>query len=102
MRIIHGQGYSNDDRLKFRHLIFQNIYTAMEALITAMDILTIPYGVEGLSEEAQQLVSVNVDTVEEVHVTAVHQVLITKLWSNSGIQQCYERRREFQLSDSSK
>lgn len=100
MRIIHGQGYSNDDRLKFRHLVFQNIYTAMKALITAMDILAIPYGVEGLSEEAQQLVSVNVDTVKEV--TAVHQVLITKLWPNSGIQQCYERRREFQLSDSSK
>lgn len=29
-------------------------------------------------------------------------VAIKSLWSDSGIQECYDRRREYQLTDSAK
>lgn len=43
MRIIHGAGYSEEDRRGFTSLVYQNIFTSMQAMIEAMDTLHIPY-----------------------------------------------------------
>lgn len=43
MRIIHGAGYSEDDRRGFRPLVYQNIFVSMRAMIEAMDWLQIPF-----------------------------------------------------------
>ncbi|XP_075302617.1 guanine nucleotide-binding protein G(q) subunit alpha-like isoform X1 [Opisthocomus hoazin] len=43
MRIIHGSGYSDEDKRGFIKLVYQNIFTAMQAMIRAMDTLKIPY-----------------------------------------------------------
>lgn len=43
MRIIHGSGYSDEDRKGFTKLVYQNIFTAMQAMIKAMDTLRIQY-----------------------------------------------------------
>ncbi len=44
MRIIHGQGYSEDDRRSYSKLVYQNIFQAIQALTRAMDMLKIQYG----------------------------------------------------------
>lgn len=44
MRIIHGAGYSDEDKKGFVKLIFQNIFMAMQSMIRAMDMLKIQYG----------------------------------------------------------
>lgn len=46
MRIIHGRGYSEEDRRSFTRLVYQNIFTAMQAMIQAMSTLQIPYKYE--------------------------------------------------------
>lgn len=43
MRIIHGKGFSEEDRRGYTKLVFQNIFTAMKALTVAMNTLKIPY-----------------------------------------------------------
>ncbi|GAB0204547.1 hypothetical protein GRJ2_002920300 [Grus japonensis] len=43
MRIIHGSGYTEEDRKGFTKLVYQNIFTAMQAMIRAMDTLQIQY-----------------------------------------------------------
>jgi hypothetical protein len=43
MRIIHGRGFTDDERKAFAQCIFQNIFTAIQALTTAMEALKIPY-----------------------------------------------------------
>lgn len=45
MRIIHGSGYSDDDKRGFIKLVYQNIFMAMQSMIRAMDLLKIQYGV---------------------------------------------------------
>lgn len=45
MRIIHGSGYSDDDKRGYIKLVFQNIFMAMQSMIKAMDMLSISYGV---------------------------------------------------------
>ena len=43
MRIIHGSGYSDEDKRGFIKLVFQNIFMAMQSMIKAMDLLKIQY-----------------------------------------------------------
>ena len=44
MRIIHGAGYSEEDKRGFVKIIYQNIFMAMQSIIRAMDKMQIPYG----------------------------------------------------------
>ena len=44
MRIIHGAGYSDEDKRGFIKLVYQNIFMAMQSMIRAMDMLHISYG----------------------------------------------------------
>lgn len=46
MRIIHGSGYSDEDKRGFTKLVYQNIFTAIQSMIRAMDTLRIPYNYE--------------------------------------------------------
>ncbi|XP_012878089.1 PREDICTED: guanine nucleotide-binding protein subunit alpha-11 [Dipodomys ordii] len=100
MRIIHGAGYSEEDKRGFTKLVYQNIFTAMQAMIRAMETLKILYKYEQNKANALLIREVDVEkvtTFEQQYVNA-----IKTLWNDPGIQECYDRRREFQLSDSAK
>jgi hypothetical protein len=43
MRIIHGTGYSEEDKRSHIKLVYQNIFMAMHSMIRAMDTLKIQY-----------------------------------------------------------
>ena len=43
MRIIHGSGYTVEDRRSFTKLVYQNIVTAMQSMIRAMEMLKISF-----------------------------------------------------------
>lgn len=100
MRIIHGRGYSEEDRRDFTRLVFQNIFTAMQALIQAMNILQIPYMFKDNKAHAEIVDEVNVETLHTL--SKIYVDAIKNLWSDPGIQECYNRKREYQLSDSTK
>ncbi|XP_022082144.1 guanine nucleotide-binding protein G(q) subunit alpha [Acanthaster planci] len=100
MRIIHGSGYSEEDRKTFTKLVYQNIFMAANAMIRAMDTLKIPYGDptnEKRSADIRLIDHENVTQFVEPNVTYIESI-----WSDSGIQECYDRRREYQLTDSAK
>ncbi|XP_018312961.1 guanine nucleotide-binding protein G(q) subunit alpha isoform X4 [Mycetomoellerius zeteki] len=100
MRIIHGSGYSDEDKRGFIKLVYQNIFMAMQSMIRAMDLLKIQYGDSLNIEKAELVRSVDFETVttfESPYVGAIKD-----LWADAGIQECYDRRREYQLTDSAK
>ncbi|XP_071055567.1 guanine nucleotide-binding protein G(q) subunit alpha isoform X1 [Onthophagus taurus] len=100
MRIIHGAGYSDDDKRGFIKLVYQNIFMAMQSMIRAMDLLKIRYAESSSIEKAELIRGVDYETVttfEPPYVDAIKD-----LWNDSGIQECYDRRREYQLTDSAK
>uniref|UniRef100_A0A3B4FEX2 Guanine nucleotide-binding protein subunit alpha n=1 Tax=Pundamilia nyererei TaxID=303518 RepID=A0A3B4FEX2_9CICH len=92
MRIIHGRGYSDEDKRGFKQLVYQNIFTAMQAMIQAMNALQIPYKYEHNKADVEKVV-----TLTNPYIDA-----LKSLWSDPGIQECYNRKREYQLSDSAK
>nr|CAH7748682.1 unnamed protein product [Callosobruchus chinensis]CAH7754074.1 unnamed protein product [Callosobruchus chinensis] len=102
MRIIHGAGYSDEDKRGFIKLVYQNIFMAMQSMIKAMDLLKIQYGDSSskVREKADLIKGIDYETVttfESPYVEAIKD-----LWGDSGIQECYDRRREYQLTDSAK
>ena len=75
-------------------------HTRTQALVEAMEALSIQYTTADLRESSKDLLSVNADTA--VSISSSHSQLIRLLWADPGLQSCYVRRREFQLSDSAK
>jgi len=100
MRIIHGSGYSDEDKRGFIKLVFQNIFMAMQSMIRAMDILKIQYISSNNIENSELVRSVDFETVTAFEPPYVQA--IKDLWADGGIQECYDRRREYQLTDSAK
>ncbi|XP_026999897.1 guanine nucleotide-binding protein subunit alpha-14-like [Tachysurus fulvidraco] len=100
MRIIHGKGYSEDDRRTFTASIFENIFTAVEAMIKAMNLLEIPFTNDKNTNYAAMLLQVksyDMSSMDKSYAEA-----ISSMWQDPGMQECYDRRREYQLSDSTK
>ncbi|KAM3849394.1 guanine nucleotide-binding protein G(q) subunit alpha-like [Diretmus argenteus] len=100
MRIIHGSGYSEEDKRGFTRLVYQNIFTAMQAMIHAMSTLQIPYKYEHNKAHASTVNEVDMEKVTTF--TNPYVDAIKSLWNDPGIQECYNRKREYQLSDSAK
>lgn len=126
MRIIHGGGYTDEDKRSYAKLVYQNIYMSMQAMVRAMVALglslsdpqnqveghgCLPTGAQEVrlltvsplgcpQKHGDEILEVEVDKVEELDPG--HASAIGSLWKDEGIQECYNRRREYQLSDSTK
>ncbi|XP_075248943.1 guanine nucleotide-binding protein subunit alpha-11-like [Convolutriloba macropyga] len=101
MRIIHGKGYSEEDRKALINIIHNNIFVAMSSMCSAMRTLNISYANNENYEHAELIRSVNAANDTSVRLESKHVLAIKALWSDSGIKEAYDRRREYQLPDSS-
>eukprot|EP00731_Ephydatia_muelleri_P017785 Em0010g883a len=100
MRIIHGSGYNEADRTNFKATVYRNVIVAIQAMVTAMSDLQIPYASGAAQEAATQLESIAVEEVQTIDAGAKSAIQL--LWRDGGVRQCYQRRREYQISDSAK
>ncbi|XP_066567207.1 guanine nucleotide-binding protein subunit alpha-14 [Amia ocellicauda] len=100
MRIIHGAGYTDEDKKDYTKLVYQNIFTAMQSMVRAMETLQIQYQDQQNQEDSKIIDEVEVDKVTTLEKKQIE--VIRKLWNDPGIQECYDRRREYQLTDSAK
>lgn len=100
MRIIHGQGYSDKDRAEFKVQVYRNIYMGMQILIDAMDHLKISYSNPESKQLSALVNTIDRDTVSDLPANQYNA--LKRLWSDKGVQSCFDRRREFQISDSAK
>ncbi|XP_017558690.1 guanine nucleotide-binding protein subunit alpha-12a [Pygocentrus nattereri] len=104
MRIIHGREFDQKALLDFRDTIFENIIKGMRVLVDARDKLGVPWqnsenekhGMFVMSFENKAGLPVEPCTFQ-LYVPALQA-----LWGDSGIQEAYGRRSEFQLSESVK
>lgn len=104
MRIIHGKEFDQKALLDFRDTIFENIIKGMRVLVDARDKLGVrwqnseneKHGMFVMSFENKAGMPVEPCTFQ-LYVPALQA-----LWNDSGIQEAYGRRSEFQLSESVK
>ncbi|XP_052348613.1 guanine nucleotide-binding protein subunit alpha-13-like [Oncorhynchus keta] len=108
MRIIHGQDFDQQDREEFRATIYSNVIKGMRVLVDAREKLHIPWGSPDNQVHGDNVMSFDTRSVMmangqvETSVFLKYLPSIQVLWADSGIQQAYDRRREFQLGESVK
>lgn len=98
MRIIHGDGYSEEDRKGFRPLVYQNVFMCMQTMIDAMDQLQIPFSRPESKHHASLVMGQ--DPYKVTSFGKPYMAAMQYLWRDAGVRACYERRREFHLLDS--
>lgn len=99
MRILHGEGFSEEDRIGFRGIIWGNVVDAMKTMLDAMDSLKIPIGDNSLTDDSYQVL--DIDTKKPFDIVPYADSL-AKLWADSGVQAVFARSNEYQLSSSTK
>ncbi|KAK2715194.1 guanine nucleotide-binding protein G(q) subunit alpha-like [Artemia franciscana] len=98
MRIIHGKGYSDEDKRRYKVFVFQNIFIVIQSMIKAMESLQIEYEDSGSIDKARAVIEVESEKVTTFKSPYVKY--IKELWNDLGVKKVYERRREYQLMDS--
>uniref|UniRef100_A0A8C0AH35 G protein subunit alpha 13 n=1 Tax=Bos mutus grunniens TaxID=30521 RepID=A0A8C0AH35_BOSMU len=108
MRIIHGQDFDQRAREEFRPTIYSNVIKGMRVLVDAREKLHIPWGDNSNQLNGDKLMAFDTRTpltaqgIVETQVFLQYLPAIRALWADSGIQNAYDRRREFQLGESVK
>ena len=100
MRILHGSGYTDDDKRLFIKLVYNDIFLAVHSMMDAMEDLEIPYEHKINEEHSRLIYSIDYEKLkclEQAHLAAIKSI-----WNDPGIKQVYARRREYQLIESAK
>ncbi|XP_074476282.1 guanine nucleotide-binding protein subunit alpha-13-like [Sebastes fasciatus] len=108
MRIIHGQDFDQRAREDFRATIYSNVIKGVRVLVDAREKLHIPWGDPDNQKHGDSLMAFDTRSAKmasgllETSVFLRYLSSIKALWDDSGIQNAYDRRREFQLGESVK
>jgi len=97
MKIIHLHGFSNEERLTYKSIIYNNVLSSMKALVTAAMDLNVSLG-KNVADAADRIR--NCDTQFSGNLTSETGRDISSLWHDDGIRKVYVRQNEFQLNDS--
>jgi len=97
MKIIHLDGFSDEERLGYKTTIANNILTAMRTLIHQANKFEYHLST-GNESRAQTIVSIPRD--QEPAITKEICDSVVSLWQDNAIKQTYARASEYQLNDS--
>ncbi|KAI8615279.1 G protein alpha subunit [Chytriomyces sp. MP71] len=99
MKLIHGVGFTDDERTTFRGVLILNIITSAKTLVKAMTSLQIPYGFDPSTVQIQTAVAGEGDKrIASMPIEV--QDAIKVIWKDTGVRYCYSRNNEYQLLDS--
>uniref|UniRef100_A0AAY5ECT3 Guanine nucleotide-binding protein G(i) subunit alpha-2 n=2 Tax=Electrophorus electricus TaxID=8005 RepID=A0AAY5ECT3_ELEEL len=100
MKIIHEDGYSEDECKQYRAVVYSNTIQSIMAIIKAMGNLKINYEDPTRVDDARQLFALAGTAEEQGVLPEDLSNAITRLWADGGVQSCFIRSREYQLNDS--
>nr|ANV21076.1 guanine nucleotide-binding protein Gt subunit alpha-1 [Geotria australis] len=99
MKIIHQDGYSVEECMEFIAIIYSNTLQSILAIVRAMGTLSIDFGDSARMDDSRQLHNL-ADSIDEGTMPNELYLIIKRLWTDSGIQVCFDRASEYQLNDS--
>lgn len=102
MKIIHQEGYSQEECEQFRDIVYGNTLKAIKALVSASLNLDIPVEEPENRERAEMINNLDNEVLLNVQKVWDEKLAhdIGKLWKDPGIQKVFECRNQFQLDDS--
>ncbi|XP_043945712.1 guanine nucleotide-binding protein subunit alpha-12 [Protopterus annectens] len=104
MRIIHGKEFDQKALHEFRDTIYENIIKGTRVLVDARDKLGIKWEFTENEKHGMFVMAfdVRVGMPVEPVTFQLYVPALQALWRDSGIQEAYRRRSEFQLGESVK
>jgi len=100
MRIIHNINYDVTAQLEFRKIIYQNIIRGMKVLVDAQTKLDIPLSDPTNRLHGDQLLLFDGTSSLSNANFPQFKTMLKSLWADEGIQTAFQRRNEYQLTDS--
>ncbi|KAJ3219289.1 guanine nucleotide-binding protein subunit alpha [Dinochytrium kinnereticum] len=91
-RLIHGMGFSDQERLAFRPAILANVIRCGKDLVHAMEMLDIPYN--SAADAAISIKSAPLAYGEGEIVPELLRKALEALWADPGVQQCFLRANQ--------
>ncbi|PAA70965.1 hypothetical protein BOX15_Mlig022180g1 [Macrostomum lignano] len=98
MTIIHGKGYTEEERKEYVAIIFANTVQSMYTIIQALETLGIEAGDQAKADA--KIVSGYMKTAEEGEFPDELVDSLKRLWADQAIKDCFARAKEYQLNDS--
>lgn len=102
MKIIHHNGYTQEECQAFKDIIRSNLVQSMKALVSASSKLPVPIEDENHKRLAQKINQFDQETLLNIGKLWTEELgqELEELWRDPGIQETYKRRNEFQILDS--
>ncbi|XP_022108705.1 guanine nucleotide-binding protein G(o) subunit alpha-like [Acanthaster planci] len=100
MKIIHEEGFSDEDAKVYRPVVFSNTLQSMVSILRAMEKLEIAYEDPGREDDCKMVLDIVSKMLDSEPYSAPLKGALMRLWSDMGIQECFNRSREYQLNDS--
>jgi len=100
-KMILHDNLSVQERINFKPLIFLNLVRYMRNVVRAMTSLHISYGTPDRAKDGEKILKPlsNLEDGNLLEMPADVGQSVKALWADSGIQECYRRSREYQLSE---
>jgi len=106
MKIIHEEGFNEEERLSFKDVVFANLIFSMQSVLRAITGNLKDAGIDiTLSQELQDYGNVLLelgDNLDNVGLTERVSVAVKELWASEAIQLAYTHANKYQLNDSAK
>jgi len=101
MKLIHDSGYSREEREAYREIVFSNTIQSMRVILEAMVSMNISFSDPENAKQKEVIMELPHQIEADVMPTKV-AAAVKALWTDAGIQACFNRSREYQLNDSAK
>lgn len=100
MKIIHQNGYTQEERALYRLTIFKNLIDCMKALIGAMRQFELQPEEEKVKAAVEYISEYNVDPDPDTPLDPKAAEAVTAIWHDTSASKTMERQSEFYMMDS--
>ncbi|XP_054719448.1 guanine nucleotide-binding protein G(i) subunit alpha [Uloborus diversus] len=99
MKIIHEAGYSKEECLQYRPVVYSNTIQSLMAIIKGLGQLKLDFADPSRKDDARQFFTI-AGASQDGELNPELAAIMKRLWQDPGLQHCFSRSREYQLNDS--
>ena len=102
MKIIHQNGFTSEERMEYRPLVYSNTIQSLVDILRAITKLGIAFSQEDREADRNMVMGVVLRMEDTEAFSGDLLAAMQRLWVDTGLQQCFSRSNEYQLNDSAK
>ena len=100
MKIIHQNGYTQEERTLYRLTIYKNLIDCMKALVGAMQQFEIEPEDQTVRDYVEYIMEYNVDPDPDTPLDPKAADAVEAIWKDPSASKTMDRQSEFYLMDS--